>query len=86
LAVHAGVRVLVYIKFIHDGVLEMTKYERALLLGLADEIILHLRTRLAEIENLHPRESALGIATFQERLRHIEELTTDVKKDGGQAA
>ncbi|HRY37493.1 MAG TPA: hypothetical protein P5347_02125 [Smithellaceae bacterium] len=64
----------------------MTKYERALLLGLADEIILHLRTRLAEIENLHPRESALGIATFQERLRHIEELTTDVKKDGGQAA
>jgi len=67
-------------------VLEMTKYERALLLGLADEIILHLRTRLAEIENLHPRESALGIATFQERLRHIEELMTDVKKDGGQAA
>ncbi|HOX14546.1 MAG TPA: hypothetical protein PLP18_00310 [Smithellaceae bacterium] len=61
----------------------MTKYERALLLGLADEIILHLRTRLAEIENLHPRESALGIATFQERLRHIEELMTDVKKDGG---
>ena len=64
----------------------MTKYERALLLGLADEIILHLRTRLAEIENLHPRESALGIATFQERLRHIEELMTDVKKDGGHAA
>ncbi len=64
----------------------MTKYERALLLGLADEIILHLRTRLAEIENLHPRESALGIATFQERLRHIEELMTDVKKDGGKAA
>jgi hypothetical protein len=53
---------------------------------LADEIILHLRTRLAEIENLHPRESALGIATFQERLRHIEELMMDVKKDGGQAA
>jgi len=64
----------------------MTRYERALLLGLADEIILHLRTRLAEIENLHPRESALGIATFQERLRHIEELMTDVKKDGGKAA
>ena len=64
----------------------MTRYERALLLGLADEIILHLRTRLAEIENLHPRESALGIATFQERLRHIEELITDVKKDGGKAA
>ncbi len=64
----------------------MTRYERALLLGLADEIILHLRTRLTEIENLHPRESALGIATFQERLRHIEELITDVKKDGGKAA
>ena len=52
----------------------MTRYERALLLGLADEIIFHLRTRLAEIEKLHPRESALGIATFQERLRHIEEI------------
>jgi len=83
LAVHAGVRDFSLYKFNDDGVLEMTKYERALLLGLADEIILHLRTRLAEIENLHPRESALGIATFQERLRHIEELMTDVKKDGG---
>ncbi len=83
MAVHAGVRDFSLYKFNDDGVLEMTKYERALLLGLADEIILHLRTRLAEIENLHPRESALGIATFQERLRHIEELMTDVKKDGG---
>jgi len=59
----------------------MTSYERALLLGLAEEIILHLRTRLAEIENLHPRESALGIATFQERLRNIEDLLDYVKKD-----
>ncbi len=83
MAVHAGVRDFSLYKFNDDGVLEMTKYERALLLGLADEIILHLRTRLAEIENLHPRESALGIATFQERLRHIEDLMTDVKKDGG---
>jgi len=60
----------------------MTRYERALLLGLAEEIILHLRTRLAEIENLHPRESALGIATFQERLSNIEDLLDCVKKDG----
>lgn len=59
----------------------MTKYERALLLGLAEEVILHLRTRLAEIENLHPRESALGIATFQERLRTIEHLRDSVKQD-----
>jgi len=59
----------------------MTRYERALLLGLTEEIILHLRTRLTEIENLHPRESALGIATFQERLRTIEDLLDCVKKD-----
>jgi len=59
----------------------MTRSERALLLSLAEEIILHLRNRLAEIENLHPRESALGIATFQERLRHIEELLDGVKKE-----
>ncbi|HOC60449.1 MAG: hypothetical protein KBA28_01305 [Syntrophaceae bacterium] len=59
----------------------MTRYERALLLGLAEEIILHLQSRLAEIENLHPRESALGIATFQERLRIIEDLVSCVKKD-----
>ena len=59
----------------------MTKSERALLLSLAEEIILHLRNRLAEIENLHPRESALGIATFQERLRHIEEPLDGVKKE-----
>jgi len=64
-----------------DGAQEMTKYERALLLGLAEETILHLRTRLTEIENLHPRESALGIATFQERLRNIEGLLDCVKKD-----
>ncbi|MHB8138800.1 MAG: hypothetical protein ACYDGO_10510 [Smithellaceae bacterium] len=59
----------------------MTRYESALLLGLAEEIILHLRNRLTEIENLHPRESALGIATFQERLHHIEDLLDHVKKD-----
>jgi hypothetical protein len=61
----------------------MNRDERALLLGLAEEVSLHLRSRLAEIENLHPRESALGIATFQERLRHIESLLNDVKKDTG---
>jgi len=57
----------------------MNQYERALLLGLAEEVILHLRTRLTEIENLHPRESAVGIATFQERLRNIEALLDSVK-------
>ena len=59
----------------------MTRSERALLLSLAEEIILHLLSRLAEIESLHPRESALGIATFQERLRNIEELLDSVKKE-----
>lgn len=58
----------------------MTRYERALLLGLAEEIILQLKSRMTEIENLHPRESALGIATFRERLRNIENLLDCVKK------
>jgi hypothetical protein len=61
----------------------ITKSERALLLGLAEEITLQLRSRLAEIEELHPRESALGIATFRERLWRIEELLNTVKKDAG---
>lgn len=60
----------------------MTRYERALLLGMAQEIILQLKSRMTEIENLHPRESALGIATFRERLRNIEDLLDHVKKDG----
>jgi len=55
-------------------------------LGLAEEIVLQLRSRLAEIEQLHPRESALGIATFQERLWRIEELLNTVKKDGDHAS
>ena len=79
--VHKGKWKIVGVKRISDGVQVMTKYERALLLGLAEEITLNLRTRLAEIENLHPRESALGIATFQERLRNIEDLLDCVKKD-----
>jgi hypothetical protein len=64
----------------------MTKPERALLLGLAEEIVLQLRSRLAEIEELHPRESALSIATFQERMWRIEELLNSVKNDGGSSA
>lgn len=60
----------------------MTRYERALLLGLAQEVILQLKSRMTEIENLHPRESALGIATFRERLSNIEDLLDHVKKDG----
>ncbi len=60
----------------------MTRDERALLVGLAEEITLHLRNRLAEIENLHPRESALAVATFKDRLNHLEDLLAAVKKDG----
>jgi hypothetical protein len=60
----------------------MTKFERSLLIVLTEEIILQLRSRITEIEELHPRESALGIATFQERLWRIEELSNAVKKDG----
>ena len=63
----------------------MTRYERALLTGLADEIILQLRNRIAEIESLHPRESAVAIATFRERLSNIEDLVAAVKKDSGHA-
>ncbi len=65
-----------------SGGIVMTKYERSLLLVLTEEIVLQLRSRIAEIEELHPRESALGIATFQERLWRIEELLNVVKKDG----
>jgi hypothetical protein len=68
---------------VDSGKRVMTKSERSLLLGLAEEIILQLRSRLAEIEELHPRESALGIATFRERLWRIEELLNTVKKDAG---
>ena len=71
---------------VNGGSKAMTKLERALLWGLAEEIVLQLRSRLAEIEQLHPRESALGIATFQERLWRIEELLNTVKKDGDHAS
>jgi hypothetical protein len=71
---------------INGGGKAMTKFERALLLGLTEEIVLQLRTRLAEIEQLHPRESAIGIATFQERLWRIEELLNTVKKDADHAS
>lgn len=64
------------------GGIAMTKSERSLLVVVAEEIILQLHSRLAQIEELHPRESALGIATFRERLWRIEELLNAVKKDG----
>ena len=60
----------------------MTKFERLLLMVLTEEIMLQLRSRITEIEELHPRESALGIATFQERLWRIEELLNKVRNDG----
>ena len=61
----------------------MNKFERSLLMVLTEEMVLQLRSRIAEIEELHPRESALGIATFQERLWRIEELLNKVRNDGG---
>ena len=70
------------VAIVNGGSKAMTKYERTLLLGLAEEIVLQLRARLAEIEELHPRESALSIATFQERMWRIQELLTTVKKEG----
>ena len=60
----------------------MNKFERSLLMVLTEEMVLQLRSRIAEIEELHPRESALGIATFQERLWRIEELLNKVRNDG----
>lgn len=68
------------VKKYHGGIV-MTKFERSLLMVLTEEIILQLRSRIAEIEELHPRESALGIATFQERLWRIEELLNKVRND-----
>jgi len=58
----------------------MTRDERALLLGVAEEITLQLSSRLAEIEELNLRESALSIATFRERLLKIEDLINKVRK------
>ncbi|HQK99914.1 MAG TPA: hypothetical protein PK090_04020 [Smithellaceae bacterium] len=60
----------------------MTRQERALLLALAQEVILQLRAKVSEIETLHPRESSIAVATFQDRLRRIEDMTAAVQKDG----
>ena len=59
----------------------MTRQERALLLSVAQEVILQLRVRVSEIETLHPRESSIAVATFQDRLRRLEEMTAAVQKD-----
>ncbi len=48
----------------------MTPNERALLLGLAEEIVLNLRSRLSWIENPHPGEPAPGAAALLESLRN----------------
>lgn len=65
----------------------MNRLERDLLLGIAEETVLQLRAKLSEIESLHPRESALSIATFQERLWSLEDLVekvrTEAKKERG---
>lgn len=57
----------------------MTRDERALLLGVAEEITLQLSSRLAEIEELNLSKSALCIATFRERLLKIEDLINKVR-------
>ncbi len=59
----------------------MNRIERDLLLGIAEEIVLQLRAKLSEIESLHPRESALSIATFQERLWSLEDLVEKVRAE-----
>ncbi len=59
----------------------MNRVERDLLLGIAEEIVLQLRAKLSEIESLHPRESALSIATFQERLWSLEDLVEKVRAE-----
>lgn len=59
----------------------MNRVERDLLLGIAEEIVLQLRAKLSEIESLHPRESALSIATFQERLWSLEDLVERVRAE-----
>ena len=68
-----------------DGPGKMERLERELLLALAEEVVLRLRSRLTEIETRHPLESAIRIADFQERLWCIEDLTdkirTEVRKE-----
>ncbi len=59
----------------------MNRIERDLLLGIAEEIVLQLRAKLSEIESLYPRESALSIATFQERLWSLEDLVEKVRAE-----
>lgn len=59
----------------------MNRLERDLLLGIAEEVILQLRAKLSEIESLHPGESALSIATFQERLWSIENLFEKIRAE-----
>lgn len=59
----------------------MTRSERALLFCLAEEIILHLRNRLAEIENLHPGSRRWALPRFRSGCAIIEELLDGVKKE-----
>jgi hypothetical protein len=63
------------------GLFKMNRIERDLLVGIAEEIVLQLRAKLSEIESLHPRESALSIATFQERLWSLEDLVEKVRAE-----
>ncbi len=60
----------------------MKKLEKDLLLSIAEEVMLQLRIKLRNIEDLHPSESALCIATFRERLWHMEDLVEKLKTEG----
>ena len=55
----------------------MKKVERDLLLAIAEEIVLQLRAKVSEIEDLH--ESVYGIASIQERLLCIEDLVNRIQ-------
>ncbi|HPL63215.1 MAG: hypothetical protein PHG91_04765 [Syntrophales bacterium] len=61
----------------------MKKAERDLLLGIAEELILQLRTKMQEIESLSPKGSALSIATFRERLWYLEDMVEKIRADSG---
>lgn len=65
---------------------KMERLERELLLALAEEVVLQLRTRLMEMETQHPLESAILIAGFQERLWCIEDLTDQIRSEARKEA
>ncbi len=59
----------------------MKKLEKDLLMSIAEEVMLQLRIKLRDIEELHPSESAFSIATFRERLLQMEDLVQKIKME-----